>query len=92
VMTAEHIISDLAWVENLIAATPLLAAMRHVVAERDGIVSVEVQGAHYEARAWRHAINGRICPSHIDVHGVRRQLIIGARVQIQVVHDPRSAT
>jgi len=91
-MTMDEIISDLTWVENLIAATPILAAMRHVVAERDGVVAVEVQGAHYEARAWRHAIEGRIMPSHIDVHGVRRQLIIGARVQIQVVHDPRSAS
>jgi hypothetical protein len=91
-MTMDEIVADLAWVENLIAATPLLAAMRYVVAERDGVVAVEVQGAHYEARAWRHAINGRICPSHIDVHGVRRQLIIGARVQVQVVHDPRSAS
>jgi len=91
-MTMDEIISDLTWVENLIAATPLLAAMRHAVAERDGMVSVEVQGAHYEARAWRHAINGRICPSHIDVHGVRRQLVIGMRVQVQVIHDPRSAS
>jgi hypothetical protein len=90
-MALDEIISDLAWVENLIAATPVLAAMRHVVVERDGIVAVEVQGAHYEARAWRHAINGRICPSHIDVNGVRRQLVIGMRVQVQVVHDPRSA-
>ena len=74
---------------QLIAATPILAAMAHTVTEREGTVAVEVEGAHYEARAWRRAIDGRIMPSHVDVDGVRRQLVIGMRVQICIIEHPK---
>jgi len=80
--------TDLAWVELLITTHAVLSKMRHRVIEQAGVVSVEVEGAHYEARAWRSAINGRILPSHIDAHGVRRQVVIGTRVQVQVVEYP----
>jgi len=90
-MTAERV-TDLQWVQSLIFADPILSRMTHSIAvATNGLVSVEVEGSHYEARAWRHAIDGRILPSHIDVHGVRRQLVIGLRVQVCVVEHPRSA-
>ena len=81
--------ADQAWVDNLILTHIELQATRHVVFTTGQQVSVEVEGAHYEARAWRHAIDGRILPSHIDQHGVRRQLVIGAHCQVQIVEHPR---
>lgn len=91
-MTVEldRVIADQAWVDNLILTHLELQATRHVVFTTGQQVSVEVEGAHYEARAWRHAIAGRIMPSHIDRHGVRRQLVVGAHCQVQIVEHPRS--
>ena len=73
------VVADLAYVENLIVSNTVLQATRHRVAVVGGKVAVEVEGSHREARAWR------IFPSHVDVHGVRRQLVIGAGVEVQVV-------
>ncbi len=80
--------ADQAWVENLILTHIELQATRHVVFTTGQQVSVEVEGAHFEARAWRHAIDGRIMPSHIDQAGVRRQLVVGAHCQVEVVEHP----
>lgn len=88
VIDTQRVIADFAWVMKLITLHAELAAMPHHVTESHGGVQVEVHGAHYEARAWRAAINGRICPSHIDRYGVRRQLVVGSRVQVQVVQYP----
>ena len=79
------VVADLAYVENLIVSNTVLQATRHRVAVVGGKVAVEVEGSHREARAWRNAIAGQIFPSHVDVHGVRRQLVIGAGVEVQVV-------
>lgn len=87
-MTAE-LVTNFEWVNQLIANNPHLAAMAHTVSQHDGMVSVEVAGAHWEAREWRAAIQGRILPSHIDGHGVRRQVVIGSRVQVCVVEHPQ---
>lgn len=88
-MTAERVVTDLQWVEAIIARHTELQATRHTVAmQDDGRVAVEVMGAHWEARAWRHAIDGRILPSHTDVHGVRRQVVVCLRVQVCVVEYP----
>ncbi|MFF0269922.1 hypothetical protein [Kribbella sp. NPDC004536] len=84
----ERLVADLVWVRSLIANSPQLAKMNYTLIERDGTITVEVRGSHFEARAWRAAINGRICPSHVDVHGVRRQLVVGWHVQVQVVEPP----
>ena len=81
--------ADQAWVDNLILTHLELQATRHVVFTTGQQVSVEVEGAHFEARAWRHAIGGRILPSHIDQHGVRRQLVVGAHCQVQIVEHPQ---
>jgi hypothetical protein len=89
-MTMDEVFSDFQWVESLIATNPRLAATNYTVMEHDGIVSVQVVGAHWEAHVWRSAINGRIRPSYI-VAGVRRQLVVG-RIQVEVIQDPRSAS
>ncbi len=85
----ERLHTDQAWVDQLILTHLELQATRHVVFTTGQQVSVEVEGAHYEARAWRHAIGGRILPSHIDQYGVRRQLVVCAHCQVQIVEHPR---
>ena len=79
------VVSDLAWVERLIAIHPELAGMKQEVIERDGHVTVKVRGAYREAMAWRSAISGRIYPSHVDTHGARQQLVVGSGVEVQIV-------
>jgi hypothetical protein len=85
----ERLIADQAWVDNLILTHLELQATRHIIFTTGQQVSVEVEGAHFEARAWRHAMAGRILPSHIDQYGVRRQLVVGAHCQVQVVEHPQ---
>lgn len=83
------LVADLAYVEERIAASTVLQATIHRVYSHGQQVSVEVEGAHWEARAWRAAFGGRIYPSHYDVHAVRHQLVVAARVEIEVVQHPR---
>lgn len=87
-MTAE-LVTNFEWVVQLIATNPQLAAIPYTISRRGDNVSVEVEGAHREAHAWRAAIQGRAMPSHIDVHGVRRQVVIGLRVQVCVIEHPQ---
>ena len=86
----DRLLADQAWVDNLILTHLELQATRHIVFTTGQQVSVEVEGAHFEARAWRHAMEGRILPSHIDQYGVRRQLVVGAHCQVQIVEHPRA--
>jgi hypothetical protein len=80
---------DMAWVGGLIARHPKLSETAYQVMIRlDGHVAIEVQGSWREAMLWRAAISGRIYPSHVDVHGIRRQLVIGRGVQVQVIEHP----
>lgn len=80
---------DVAFVTHLIGLHTELQATKHQVHTQGTTVSVEVEGSHYEARAWRHALAGRICSSHIDLYGVRRQLVIGPRgITVNVVEYP----
>lgn len=85
---ADRLVADQAWVEHLILTHPELQATRYVVFTIGQQVSVEVQGAHFEARTWRHAMGGRILPSHKDRYGVRRQVVVGAHCQVQIVEMP----
>lgn len=87
-MTAVEIgrlLADLTYVEHLIEQHTELQATKHHVYTAGQQVYVEVQGTHYEARAWRAAISGRIFPSHVDRHGVRRQLVVGTHVLVEVI-------
>ena len=85
----DRLLADQAWVDQLILTHLELQATRHVVFTTGQQVSIEVEGSHFEARAWRHAIEGRILPSCVDQHGVRRQLVVGAHCQVLVVEHPR---
>jgi len=78
---------DLTYVDRLVKAHPELTRTPYKVAVQDGRVTVEVDGSHREAHAWRAAIGGtaRIVPSHYDVHGARRQLVTSHGISVEVV-------
>lgn len=75
-------------IERLMTLHPALAVTKYDVLEREGRLIVEVEGREPEARMWRTAIDGRIYPSHTDVRGVRRQLVYGLGIEVQVVNVP----
>lgn len=84
----EQVIANVRYVEELVSQHLELQATAHSIHVHEQQVSVEVTGSHYEARAWRAAIGGRIFPAHVDIHGVRRQLVLTRRVAVNVVEPP----
>lgn len=84
--------TDRVTLERLIELHPDLANTPWRLATRsDGFLAIEVEGAHREAMLWRAAIFGRIYPSYIDRHGVRRQLVVGSGVQVQMICSAAAA-
>ncbi|NEA37545.1 hypothetical protein [Streptomyces sp. SID13031] len=84
----QNMAADVAMVERLIAFHPELADTAYQVhIQLGGDIVVEVQGSHYEAMLWGAAIDGPIYPSHVDMRGVRRQLVLGRGVRVQVSQD-----
>ena len=81
--------ADLVHVEQIVALHLELQATDHAIHTHGQQVWATVIGAGYEARAWRAAFAGRIRPSQIDARGVRRQLVLCDRLQVEVVDDPR---
>lgn len=88
-MTAERtaIAADMAWALQLVAESPKLRATTFEFYTLDGQLWVQVQGAQWEAHAWQVATMGRILSSYVS-NGVRRQMIIGERVNVEVIDDP----
>ena len=80
---------DLAAIEKAVAANPKLSATKHEYYTLAGQLWVRVEGAQYEAHAWHVAVGGKIFASTIDRVGVRRQMIFGTRVGVEVIDDPR---
>lgn len=78
------------WIEQVVADSPVLRASSHEYFTLSGQLWVRVAGAHFETLAWHHAVGGLIQPDHVDGHGVRRQMIFGIRVHVEVVDDPRA--
>lgn len=81
--------ATMAWLEDLVAASPLLQSTTWEVYTLAGQLWVKVQGANYEAHAWHVAVGGYQLPSYFDGHGVRRSMILGIRVHVEVISDPR---
>lgn len=81
--------ATMAWIEQVVAVSPLLRATKHEYFTLAGQLWVRVAGAQWEAHAWHAAVGGLIQPSNVDRHGVRRQMIFGVRVHVEVVDDPR---
>lgn len=86
---AGRLSAALAWVEDLVAEGALIRATKWESYTLDGTLWIRVAGAQHEAHAWHVAVGGRAFGSHIDSHGVRRQMIIGTRVCVEIVDDPR---
>jgi hypothetical protein len=91
-MTAEdtRYAATLAWIEQLVAGDPHLNGTRHEYFTLAGQLWVRVEGAQFETLAWHHAVGGLIRPSSIDKHGVRRQMIFGTRIHVEVIDDPHT--
>lgn len=85
------IAATVAWVEELVAASPKLQATKYEFYTLNGQLWVQVQGGRWEAHAWQVATMGRVLSSLVDRNGVRRQMIIGQRVHVEVIDDPRKA-
>jgi hypothetical protein len=79
---------DLAYVEQLVANSATVRNTRWESYTLNGQLWIKVEGAGYEAHAWRAVLGGRAFPSSIDSHGVRRQMVIGTRVCAEVIEIP----
>lgn len=81
--------ATMAWLEGVVAASPLLQSTAWEVYTLDGQLWVKVDGGHFEAHAWHVAVGGYQLPSYFDGHGVRRSTILGIRVHVEVVDSPK---
>lgn len=84
---ATKLSADVAWVEQLVAESPKLQATKYEFYTLNGQLWVQVQGSQWEAHAWQVATSGRILSSYVR-NGVRRQMIVGSRVCVEVIDDP----
>lgn len=90
-MTAEDTrhSATMAWVEQLVADSPYLQSTQHEFFTLNGMLWVQVHGGNYEAHAWQVAVGGLLRPSQIDAAKVRRWMIFGTRVHVEVIDDPK---
>lgn len=79
----------MAWVEGLVAGSTILQSTRFEFYTLDGQLWVQVRGSNYEAHAWHVAVGGLQMPAYFDTHGVRRSMILGTRVHVEIIDDPR---
>jgi hypothetical protein len=86
------VVENLDWIGQLLADNPTLAATAWRLTVIAGLVSVEVTGGYDEAHLWHSAVGGRILPSVTNAAGVRRQLVVGRYVTIDVVQQGVSRT
>lgn len=81
--------ATMAWLEGVVAASPLLQSTKWEMSTLNGQLWVQVQGGHYEAHAWHVAVGGYRLPSYFDGHGVRRSMILGIRVHVEIIDRPK---
>lgn len=89
---ATRLSEAMAWVEQVVAESAIVRATKYEFYTLNGLLWVKVEGSQYEAHAWHVAVGGRAFPSHVDKKGVRRQMIIGGRVGVEVIDDPHKPT
>jgi hypothetical protein len=80
----------MAWIERVVAHSPLLQSTTYEFYTDRGQLWVKVKGANYEAHAWHVAVGGHQLPSYFDAHGVRHSTILGIRVHVEVIDDPKT--
>jgi hypothetical protein len=86
------LLENIDWIGQLLANNPALAATAWRVTIIAGLASVEVTGGYDEAHLWHSAVGGRILPSVTNAAGVRRQLVVGRFVTVDVVQEGVSRT
>lgn len=76
-----------AWVHEVLAQHPDVAATAWRVTVIAGLASIEVTGGYHVAHQWHEAVGGRIFPSLTNASGVRRQSIVGRHVTVEVIES-----
>ena len=80
--------ATMAWVEDIVALHPDLWNHRYEFETRDGMLWVLVEGSEFEVLAWRAAVGGRIMRSQVRL-GIWSKEILGVRVHVRVIDDPK---
>lgn len=80
--------ATMAWIEDVVALHPELWNHRYEFSTDRGMLWVLVEGSDYEALAWRAAVGGRLQPSKV-VAGVWMKEVLGIRVHVRIVNDPK---
>jgi len=75
------------WINTLLHDHPDIAKTAWRVTVIAGLVSIEVDGGYDEAHAWHSAVGGRIFPSFTNASGVRRQVVAGRHVTVDIVRQ-----
>jgi hypothetical protein len=86
--TEERHSATMAWIEDIVALHPELWNHVYEFSTDRGMLWVLVEGSDYEALAWRAAVGGRIQSSKV-IGGVWSKEVLGIRVHIRVVNDPK---
>jgi hypothetical protein len=81
-----------AWVHEVLAQHPDIAKTAWRVTVIAGLASIEVTGGYREAHDWHSAVGGRIFPSLVNADGIRRQMIAGRHVTVDIVQSGVSRT
>lgn len=89
-MTAEdtRYSETMAWIEDVVALHPDLWNHSYEFQTQAGMLWIVVQGTEFEVLAWRAAVGGRIMRSQVRL-GVWSKEILGIRVHVRVVDDPK---
>jgi hypothetical protein len=82
--------ATMAWIEDIVELHPELWAAKFEFATDKGMLWVLVEGNEHEVLAWRAAVGGRIMRSQVRL-GVWSKEILGVRVHVRVVDDPKRA-
>jgi hypothetical protein len=86
--TEERHSATMAWIEDVVALHPQLWQGKWEYATENGRLWVLVEGTDFEVLAWRAAVGGRIMRSQV-VNGVWSKEVLGIRVHVRVVNDPK---
>lgn len=80
--------ATMAWIEDVVALHPELWRGKFEFATENGRLWVLVEGDEYAVRAWHSALGGRIMRSQTTA-GVWSKEVLGIRVHVRVVDDPK---
>lgn len=80
--------ADMAYLEQLVRDHPGLQDAEYDVYSLSGVLWVRATGGRIEAHYWHAAVGGRRFSSRINNRGVRRQMIFGTRIGVELISEP----